>query len=289
MNPAHFRLLHLVRYRFFLFAGSLPYILGAATAFYDAAIFNLHLFFVGFLALSLAFAGVEIFNEYFEPEDRVFYKGLAHQPRLSIWLGAGCFALALSIAVYLSFKSGALIIILAVMGFLIAYFYVGHPLRLIYKGLGEAAIFLAYGPLMVLGSHFLHSQKVTPAAVFASFIPGTLIFSLAILNEIVDYYHDLLAGKRNILFRIGKKKGAALFMIAHLFAYLLVIIGASLGILPRYSLLALIGLPAALKGVVSLGQHYDEPVKLIGTVNNTIFSYITVNGVLVISLIFASD
>jgi 1,4-dihydroxy-2-naphthoate octaprenyltransferase len=97
-----------------------------------------------------------------------------------------------------------------------------------------------------------------------------------------------LAGKKNILFRIGKKKGAALFMTAHLSAYLLVVTGASLNILPRYSLLALIGLPTALKGVVLLARHYDEPVKLTGTVNNTIFSYLTVNGVLVISLILAA-
>lgn len=289
MKKLLFRLLHLVRYRFFLFAGSLPYILGAAVAYFETESFNLHNFLVGLSGLTLAFVGVEVFNEYFEPEDRIFYKNLTCRSRYSFWLGAGCFVAAMIIAAYLSFKSGMLIFILAALGFFIAYSYVGPPLRLAYQGLGEVVIFLAYGPFMVLGSYFLHSLKVDTVAAIASLIPGALIFSLAILNGITDYYQDLLAGKRNILYRIGMNKCVALFITTHLISYLLVIIGTSFNLFPTISLLALIGLPLFLHGAVLLRQHYHLPVKLIGTVNYTILSYITVNGILIISLLLEVD
>ena len=284
MKPLFFRIIRLVRYRFFLFAGALPYALGVAIAFYYAVPFNLAFFLLGLLGMVLAFAGVEVFNEYFEPADRVFSEDVAHPSRYSFWLGVGCFALALPIGIYLTLKTGVLVIILAFLGFLIAFFYVGPPLRLIYRGLGEAAIFLAYGPLMVLGSYYIQSLKADAVAIFISLIPGVLILSLAILNEIPDYYQDMLAGKRNIVVRLGKEKGAALYMTTLLSSYVLIVLGVAINVLPWLSLLTLLTLPLALKGGALVRRYYDEPAKLLPAVNNTALSYMAVNTILIISL-----
>ena len=64
-----------IRYRFFLFAGLLPYFLGQAAAFNTQQPFNWHIFNWGFLGIFLVLTGVELFNEYFDSQsggDRIF-------------------------------------------------------------------------------------------------------------------------------------------------------------------------------------------------------------------------
>ena len=64
-----------MRYRFFLYAGLLPYLLGAAWAYAVAGTFDAALFWSGLGGVVLAVIGVEAFNEYFDARmgtDRVF-------------------------------------------------------------------------------------------------------------------------------------------------------------------------------------------------------------------------
>jgi 1,4-dihydroxy-2-naphthoate octaprenyltransferase len=65
----------LVRYRFFLYAGLLPYLLGAAWAHAIEGSFDAAVFWSGLGGVVLAVIGVEAFNEYFDDRmgtDRVF-------------------------------------------------------------------------------------------------------------------------------------------------------------------------------------------------------------------------
>ncbi len=69
------RVVSLVRYRFFLYAGLLPYLLGAAWAFAVEGQFDAAMFWSGLGGVVLAVVGVEAFNEYFDAKmgtDRVF-------------------------------------------------------------------------------------------------------------------------------------------------------------------------------------------------------------------------
>ena len=56
----------LVRYRFFLYAGLLPYLLGAAWAYAMEGAFDAPMFWCGLGGVVLAVVGVEAFNEYFD-------------------------------------------------------------------------------------------------------------------------------------------------------------------------------------------------------------------------------
>ena len=69
------RVVGMVRYRFFLYAGLLPYLLGAAWAHAIPGSFDAALFWSGLFGVVLAVIGVEAFNEYFDARmgtDRVF-------------------------------------------------------------------------------------------------------------------------------------------------------------------------------------------------------------------------
>src|SRR5208337_2127267 len=118
----------LVRYRFFLYAGLLPYLLGAAWAYAVGGAFDGPIFWSGFGGVVLAVIGVEAFNEYFDSRmgtDRVFNP--ADLPPMSdavLWLGVIAFAAALAVGAYLTVRGGWPVLALALLGGAAAIFYV---------------------------------------------------------------------------------------------------------------------------------------------------------------------
>jgi 1,4-dihydroxy-2-naphthoate octaprenyltransferase len=166
-SPAH-RLLSIfsmVRYRFFLYAGLLPYGLGAAWAYASTGGLDAPIFWSGLLGVVLAVIGVEAFNEYFDSRmgtDRVFNPD--DLPPMSsgiMWLGIAAFAGALAVGIYLTVRGGWPILAFALLGGMAAIFYVAPPIRWAYRGLGELVIALSYGPWMVLGSVYLYTGAVS--------------------------------------------------------------------------------------------------------------------------------
>ncbi|HKA45389.1 MAG TPA: prenyltransferase, partial [Burkholderiales bacterium] len=162
----------LVRYRFFLFAGLVPYLLGAAWGYAVAGEFDALLFWGGLGGVVLAVIGVESFNEFFDAQmgtDRVFNPDdVPPVARAVFWIGTLAFAGAAAIGVYLAWRLGWPILAFALVGGAAAIFYEAPPIRWSYRGLGELAIALSYGPGMVLGSLYLHTRAVSWGAFWAS-------------------------------------------------------------------------------------------------------------------------
>src|SRR5450756_1267105 len=127
------RILGLVRYRFFLYAGLMPYLLCAAWAHGIVGVFDAPIFWSGLAGVVLAVIGVEAFNEYFDSRmgtDRVFNPD--DVPPMSswvLWLGVAAFAGALGVGVYLSVRDGWPILGFALLGGAAAIFYVAPPIR----------------------------------------------------------------------------------------------------------------------------------------------------------------
>ena len=198
----------LVRYRFLLFAGLLPYVLGAAIAFYSDGQFSLLLFFIGLISLLFVLIGVEAFNEFFDwrmGTDRVFQLNPKPVTNSTFFIGIAAFFVALIGAIFLTLESGVMVIILSFIGFFAAFSYLGPPLKLAYRGSGEIVIALSYGPFMMLGSYYIQTQRMDFTPLFVSIIPALLLFGISILNEVPDYLQDRLVGKRNICVRVGQK------------------------------------------------------------------------------------
>lgn len=209
------RVVTLIRYRFFLYAGLLPYLLGAAWAYASAGV-DAAMFWSGLGGVVLAVIGVEAFNEYFDARmgtDRVFNP--ADLPPISdavFWCGVLAFAGALAVGIYISLRIGWPILAFALLGGLAGIFYEAPPIRWSYRGLGELVIGLAYGPWMVLGSLYLNTRALAWEAFAASLVPGLSIMSLAVVNAIPDYHQDLLVGKRNLVVRLGRAKAVVLYL-----------------------------------------------------------------------------
>jgi 1,4-dihydroxy-2-naphthoate octaprenyltransferase len=268
----------MVRYRFFLYAGLLPYLLGAAWAYGRAGRFDAIAFWSGLAGVVFAVVGVEAFNEYFDSRmgtDRVFNP--AELPAMSdavLWLGVAAFAIAFAVGIHLTLRGGWPILAFALLGGAAAIFYVAPPIRWAYRGLGELVIALSYGPWMVLGSLYLHTRTVSWEALFASLVPGCLIMALAVVNAIPDYHQDRLVGKRNLVVRLGRRRAVWLYLGLAAAGLAVVPIGVALGVFPFASLAALLALPLLVSSGRSALTTYESPRAFVPAVRSIVGCYL---------------
>jgi 1,4-dihydroxy-2-naphthoate polyprenyltransferase len=272
------RVVSLVRYRFFLYAGLLPYLLGAAWAYGMVGIFDAPIFWSGLAGVVLAVIGVEAFNEYFDSRmgtDRVFNpQDVPATSAWVLWLGALAFTGAFAVGVYLSVRDGWPILAFALLGGAAAIFYVAPPVRWAYRGLGESVIALSYGPWMVLGSLYLHTGSLSRAALWASLVPGLLIMALAVVNAIPDFHQDRLVGKRNLVVRLGRRRAVWLYVALATAGLSLVVAGVIAGVFPKACLAALLAVPLLVASARRALHTFESPRLFVPAIRSIVACYL---------------
>jgi 1,4-dihydroxy-2-naphthoate polyprenyltransferase len=268
----------MVRYRFFLYAGLLPYLLGSAWAYAANGALDARLFLSGLGGVVLSVIGVEAFNEYFDSRmgtDRVFNPD--DVPPMSnwvLWLGVGSFAAALAVGIYLTVRGGWPIFAFALAGGVAAIFYVAPPIRFAYRGLGELVIALSYGPWMVLGSVYLFTGVLSPGALAASLLPGLLIMALAVVNAIPDFHQDRLVGKRNLVVRLGRARAVRLYVGLAAAGLAVVPIGVADGVFPWTTLAALLAMPLLVSSAKSARHTFETPRAFVPAIRSIVRCYL---------------
>ncbi len=99
------------------------------------------------------------------------------------------------------------------IGLFLGYFYTGRPLRLVARrGLGELSIFLAFGPMLTLGTGYAISVETislfsTEFYMLLSLgIPfGFLTTNILFINQFPDAESDAITGKNHLVVTFGKK------------------------------------------------------------------------------------
>lgn len=272
------RVLRLVRYRFFLFAGLLPYFLGAAWAFGVAGVFDAWGFWSGLGGVALAVLGVEAFNEFFDSRmgtDRVFdVEDHAPVSDAVLWLGIAAFAGALAVGGYLTVRAGWPVLVFAALGGAAAVFYEAPPIRWSYRGLGETVIALSYGPAMVLGSLYLQTRSISFGALWASLVPGFLVMALAVVNAIPDFQQDRLVGKRNLVVRLGRRRAVWLYVALAGAALLAAAAGAAAGEFPKPCWAALLALPLLVVSARRAFSSYESARRFVPAIGSLLACYV---------------
>tara|TARA_R110002072_G_scaffold19095_29_gene71063 strand:- start:1842 stop:2765 length:924 start_codon:yes stop_codon:yes gene_type:complete len=149
---------------------------------------------------------------------RVLVDGLL--TRQQTWaIAGGCFLAAIACGLAIVLLRESRVLPLGIAGVALAWFYHGGRLRLAYRGLGELAVSLAYGPLVVCGTYLVQTGGVTPALVNASCVLGLLVAAFLWINQFPDYAADRSAGKRNLVVRLGLSAATHAYALLILVAY----------------------------------------------------------------------
>jgi len=278
------RFICLLRYRFFVWAGLFPYLLGSAVAFHYFPRFSLPLFLWGLAGVVFALIAIEAFNESFEAGTDTLFSLQSGRPapRWMLPLALFCLAVAGLIALYLSSLRGWPIFVFALLGAAAAAFYVGPPVRWAYRGAGETVIALSYGPIMICGAYYLQARSLDARPLLISLAPAFLIAALAVANELPDYHQDSLVGKRNLVVRLGREKAARLLALLLDLAY----IGLGAAIIadaaPPLGGLFFITFPVAYLFGRRAIKNWDRPAKLLSAIRATMGLFLTANLLLIL-------
>ncbi len=111
-----------------------------------------------------------------------------------------------------------LFLVLGVLGILAALFYTLGKRAFGYSGLGDAVVFVFFGPVAVCGTFFLMAGTLMPQIWLAAFGMGLLSAAVLNVNNMRDIQTDNLAGKRTLALRLGR-------IMALLYHKLLVLVG----------------------------------------------------------------
>ena len=191
-------------------------------------------------------------------------------------------ALAVSIGLLLfALSPSTQLLVIGVLGVILGVGYTAPPLKLVYRGLGELTIAVGFGPLMLLGAYVVQSGgPIDVAAVVASLPVAILVALILYVNEVPDRPGDSRAGKRTLVVRFSRGTVIALYDVAIVAAFAIIIIGVVLRVLPLPALLAVLAAPLALRVHRGLNVSYDQPYALMAVMATNIRIHLVVGLVL---------
>jgi 1,4-dihydroxy-2-naphthoate octaprenyltransferase len=162
---------------------------------------------------------------------------------------------------------------LGMVGVGLAFFYHAPPLRLAYRGLGELAVAVAYGPVIATGTYLVQRGTIGDEVLLASVPLGLAVGAFLWINEFPDARADELAGKRTLVVRLGRPAAARMFAVIVGAAYAGVALLPLAG-LPMTLWLGLAGLPLAISAAGRLRRNPEVTRAIIGAQGKTLLSFV---------------
>jgi len=269
----------------FFVATIVPYLMGAGLAIHSFSMFDPLLFLMGLALVVLVHAGSNVMNDYFDylsGTDRInrnksqfnggspFLISGALTPQEVRYGGMIMYMIAGLISLYLSLLVGWMLLLLFLLGTGIGYLYTHHQVNLAGKGLGEVAVWFAFGPLTVMTSYYVQTGIIGLEAVLVGLPIGLMISNIILVNEFPDREADHASGKNHWVVRLGEARAARLYSIVTALAYLTLTVPVILGAVSAWYLLSMVTLPLAWRASSMLLRHHSVRERLLNVQSATI-------------------
>ncbi|MBN1459819.1 MAG: 1,4-dihydroxy-2-naphthoate octaprenyltransferase [Armatimonadetes bacterium] len=287
------------------FTGSFaPALVGSATAYHELGGLDWLRAFLVLVGLTAIHAGANLANDYYDHlsgndeinvsraapftgGSRFIQDGLA-RPRDLLLASLVCLGVGGIVGLYLTYLAGWPILALGLFGGLTGFAYTAPPLKLGYRGLGEAIVFLNFGLLPVLGAHFVQTGGFGLGPLLAGTVVGLLMANVLWINQFQDADADEAVGKRHWVVRLGRRRAALVHTGLFGTTYTLLALCVWAQLLPAGVLLALLSLPLACWAAVVSLRRYDQLEALRPANVATILTHISSSVLLAAGLVLPS-
>ncbi|HEU4759353.1 MAG TPA: prenyltransferase [Dehalococcoidia bacterium] len=198
---------------------ALSAVIGGLLALRDD-VFDAPLLVLAALGLILAHTGSNLVNDFWDfrhgidtPDSpRVTYgphplAGHQQDAREFALVTIAVLAVAAAIGIYLTVASGPGVLIFALSGAAVLLLYSGGPLPLKYFGLGEIAVFIVWGPLMVGGTYYVMAGDLPLWVLLASVPYGLGVTSVLFGKHLDKLPFDRDKGIRTLPIILGESLG----------------------------------------------------------------------------------
>ncbi|HNR94188.1 MAG TPA: prenyltransferase [Kiritimatiellia bacterium] len=265
----------------FLSAVLVPVLVGVAAAARDAGGVSPAKTALVVLTAALIHLGANLLNDWFDyklgadkinPHRTPFSGGSADIaeektcPEILLPYAALCFGLAGAAGATLMVLAGDQWPVLAAIGAagaLLGISYTCPPLKLSWRGLGETAVFIAFGVLPVMASMQVLAGGMSRLAWHAAFPMGLLVAAIIWINEFPDHDSDKQAGKNTLVVKLGLSRARYVYHLLMFSAFASLVFLRMGGMVSGWIWLALPALFTAAAASVILHRSYDRPARLV--------------------------
>jgi 1,4-dihydroxy-2-naphthoate octaprenyltransferase len=166
------------------------------------------------------------------------------------------------------------------VGFLTSVYYTAGPVKFKYRALGELAVFVIWGPLMIEGAYAVQRQALSGKAFIISVPFGVIVALVLFANNMRDMAFDSRQSITTISTLLGERRSYLLFagLIALAYAYVLGMIVT--GIMSLWGLLIFLSVPSAIGLLKTFRKEIPDMADALTAKFDTVF------GILLILAIF---
>ena len=275
---------------------------GLGAAHYDAIALSPVNAAATLLFALMAHAGINVLNDYYDElngtdrlnTDRVYpFTGgsrfiqngvlTAGQTRA---FGASLLAIVAASGLWLTSVSAPGLVWIGAGGLFVGWAYSAPPFALNSRGLGEPCVAGGFA-LIVVGTDFVQRGAVAALPVLAAVSYALLVMNILYLNQFPDRRADAAAGKRHWVVMLGARRARWGYLAIGVAAYGSLILLASTGQLPKWTLIALASAALTGKAAMDVLQFAESPQQLVAAIKLTIAAA-SAHGLLLALALFVS-
>jgi 1,4-dihydroxy-2-naphthoate octaprenyltransferase len=175
-------------------------------------------------------------------------------------------AIGAAITAYFVVERGWLAVSFAAAGIALMLLYDAAPVPLKSIGLGEPAVFLVWGPLMVGGGYAMITGHISSAAFCASIPYGLGVMSILTGKHIDQKDFDVGKGNRTLPVLLGERSARALNVATVVLLYTVIAVLIAFGQLTPFAAIVVVALPRAFRAVsvMSRPRPASAPAGYVG-------------------------
>ncbi len=178
--------------------------------------------------------------------------------------------------------------LLGLFGLAAAYLYSAAPVQLMSKGLGEMTIFLAFGPMLTLGSYYALTGQISAAGFYLGLPLAFLITAILWINEFPDLEADRAAAKEHLVVRLGLDRARQVYAGLMLAPFISLPFLMAIFRLPGHLLAGLVALPLAVSASRQVWQTDPTAEEFVPIQALTIKTHFLLGLALTLALLYAA-
>ena len=206
-------------------------------------------------------------------------------PRQLLWEAVILFALTFTIGLTTAFIRSYHVLWIGIIGLLTSIYYTAGPVKFKYRALGEFAVFVMWGPLMVEGAYAVQRQALSVKALYISIPFGILVALVLFANNMRDIDYDSRHNVKTLSIVLGSHKSYILFAVLIMTAYASVLGMIALGIMSLWGFLIFLSLPKALSLLKTFKEKIPDMADALTAQFDTVFGILLITAILLESMI----
>jgi len=230
-------------------------------------------FVLAILGSLLVHVGSNMFSDYFDYKNNVDRKETFGSSRMLVegymtpnqFLKSAffCFGVALLIGVFffLTLPNPLPLLLPIGVGAVLAVFYTFSPIALKYHGLGDIAVFIAFGSAMTAGAYFVQTGTFSWGSVLYVLPMAFLVDAILHANNLRDIEHDAVANIQTFAGVLGNNGAKFFYYFLISAAYISLVALVLLTELTPFVLVAFLSLPLGVKVMKMISQKGKIPTE----------------------------